>query len=104
MRIDSREQHYIEVKRRLDFAYGRLSSMDSQIVDVAGAMASWRASWRQTHDPELAVSRVLEQPWPERDDVEQVFQEWLAAYREAIAVWTTLSTESKLRLSEPTHG
>ena len=66
-------------------------------------MASWRASWRKTHDPELAVSRILEQPWPEHDDIEPVFQEWLGAYREAIEVWTTLPTEAKLRLSEPTR-
>ena len=39
MRIDSREQHYIEAKRRLDFAYGRLSSMDSQILE--------RVRWRR---------------------------------------------------------
>ncbi len=97
------EQHYIEVKRRLDMASGRLTSLDAQIVDVAGAMAYWRASWRRTNDPEAAVARVIAQPWPDHDDIVSAFEEWLTAYREAVRVWTQLPPEVQLRLIEPTQ-
>jgi hypothetical protein len=103
MRIDSREQHYIEVKRRLDLASGRLTSLDAQIVDVAGAMAYWRASWRQTRDPDAAVAQVLDQTWPDRADVERAFREWLDAYHEALEAWGLLSSEAQLRLVQPTR-
>lgn len=104
MRIDSREQHYIEAKRRLDMAAGRLSSLDAQIVDVAGAMAYWRASWRQTHDPDAAVAQVLDQSWPERADIEQAFNDWLGSYHDALDAWGQLSTEAQLRLVQPTRS
>ncbi|MDA0352312.1 MAG: hypothetical protein O3A10_08885 [Chloroflexi bacterium] len=104
MRIDSREQHYTEAKRRLDFAAGRLSSLDAQIVDVAGAMAYWRASWRQTHDPDAAVAKVLSQPWPDREDVERAFEDWLASYHAALEAWVQLSSEAQLRLVQPTRS
>lgn len=97
------EQHYIEVKRRLDMAAGRLTSLDAQIVDLAGAIAYWRASWRRTNDPEAAVARVLGQPWPDHGDIVAAFEEWLTTYREAIRVWAQLPTEAQLRLNEPTQ-
>jgi hypothetical protein len=104
MRIDSREQHYLEAKRRLDMAAGRLTSLDAQIVDVAGAIAYWRASWRQTRDPDAAVALVLDQPWPDRDDIERAFREWLHAYHAALDAWGLLSSESQLRLVQPTRS
>lgn len=104
MRIDSREQHYLEAKRRLDLAAGRLTSLDAQIVELAGAMAYWRASWRQTGDPDSAVARVLAQPWPDREDLESAFHDWLAAYHDAIDAWGLLPAEAQLRLAQPTRS
>lgn len=97
------EQHYIDVKRRLDMASGRLTSLDAQIVDLAGAMAYWRASWRRTNDPEAAVARVIGQPWPDHADIVAAFEEWLEVYREALRVWAQLPVEAQLRLVEPTQ-
>jgi hypothetical protein len=73
-------------------------------VDIAGAIASWRASWRRTHNPEDAVGRVLALPWPDQDDVEVAFTEWLAAYREAVEAWSQLSNEAQVRLVQPTRS
>jgi len=97
------EERYLEVKRRLDMAAGRLTSLDAQIVDLAGAMAYWRASWRRTNDPEAAVARVLGQPWPDHSDIVATFEEWLLAYREAIRLWGELPAEAQLRLNQPTQ-
>jgi len=102
MRIDSREQHYLEAKRRLDLASGRVASLDAQIMDIAGTIASWRANWQRTRDPDAAVAQVLNQPWPGQDDVERTFEEWLEAYHAAIEAWSALSGDAQLRVAPPT--
>ena len=104
MRIETREQHYLEIKRQLDLASGRLMSFDAQIVDVAGAMAYWRASWRQTRDPEAALVQVLDQSWLEREDLEAAFHDWLTQYHAALKAWGQLSSEAQLRLVQPTRS
>ena len=103
MKSPNHEQHYIEAKRRLDLASGRLTSLDAQIVDVAGAMASWRASWRRATDPESAVACVVSLPWPDHATVESAFDEWLAAYHEAIESWGRLPAAAQLRFNQPTR-
>ena len=81
------EERYREAKLRLDLASGRLTSLDAQIVDVAGAMASWRASWRRGLDPEASAALVVSQSWPDQSDIETAFTEWLAAYHDALDAW-----------------
>lgn len=100
---DDCEERYLEVKRRLDMASGRLTSLDAQVVDLAGAMAYWRASWRRTNDPEAAIAQVTAQPWPDRADIIEAFNEWLDVYREAVRLWTELPAEAQIRLNEPTQ-
>ena len=97
------EEDYKRAKQRLEMAEGRLTSLDAQIVDVAGAMAYWRASWRRTNDPEAAIARVVGQPWPDQADIRAAFDEWVAAYRDALQAWGRLPAEARLRLNEPTQ-
>jgi hypothetical protein len=100
----TREQRYLEAKRALDDAASCLARLDEEIVDVAGAMAFWRASWRQTHDPEAAVRQVLAQRWPARGEIERAFEAWLTAYRDAVDSWGMLPSEAQLRLEQPSRS
>ena len=97
------EGAYVVAKRRLDLAAGRLTSLDAQIVDIAGAMAFWRASWRRSTDPESAVTRVISQAWPDQAQIEAAFEEWLAAYYNAVSARGRLPAEAQLRLNEPSQ-